>query len=172
MDLNIPRPVPRKDGDYRTFVTMGYGPPVAVIHLAEGGALDLNHLTAGDCDRLIRAAAKVKGQILDLEARAAAPHGRRNIYEGTCQLCGKPEDDELHAEPASPEEVAALADSITSGTPLLVTDLCQYHGGEGQSGSQCGACRDEHVVIGVDDYADHPDEADGFASAEQGRSLA
>jgi hypothetical protein len=98
MDLNIPRPAPIRDGDYETWVDIGYGQPVAVIHLAEGGALDLASLTAGDCDRLIRAAAKVKGQILDILARAAAPHGRRNLYQGTCQLCGKPEDDELHAE--------------------------------------------------------------------------
>lgn len=124
MEVSIPRPDPVSDGDYGTLVTQGYGQPVAVIHLAEGHALDLRSLTADDCDRLIRAAARVKGQILDLQARAAAPHGRGNVYMGTCQLCGKPEADELHAEPVSTEaaEAAVLAESIRTGAPLLVDD--------------------------------------------------
>jgi len=143
MELNIPRPAPSKDGDYRTFVNIGYGNPYAVIHLAEGGSLDLTGVQVEDCDRLIRAAAKVKEELLGFQAEAAAPHGRDNLYHGTCQLCGKPEADELHAEPApvpsgtggvlfpagapepepaSPEEVAALAASITAGTYVVVTD--------------------------------------------------
>jgi hypothetical protein len=99
MELNIPRPAPLKDGDYRTFVTSGYGDPYAVIHLAEGNGLDLTSVTVEDCDRLIRAAAKVKEQILRYQAKAAAPHGRADLYQGTCQLCGKPEADGLHADP-------------------------------------------------------------------------
>lgn len=106
MELSIPRPNPREDGEYRTFVDIGYGKPWAVIHLAEGNSLDLRYVTVEDCDRLIRAAATVKEGLLRCQAQAAAPHGRKNLYGGTCQLCGKPEDDELHAEPA-PEPAAA-----------------------------------------------------------------
>lgn len=100
MDLRIPRPEPRRDGDYRTYTSIGYGRPCGTIHLAEGHALDLADVEVEDCDRLIRAATEVREQLLGYLAKAAAPHGRDNLHKGTCQLCGKPEDDDLHATQA------------------------------------------------------------------------
>lgn len=99
MRIEIPRPAPRETGDYGVWVTPGYGDPRGTIHLAENGILDLRDLSADDCDRLIRAACKAREEILRYQAEMAAPHGRKRVYQGTCQLCGKPEDDELHAEP-------------------------------------------------------------------------
>jgi hypothetical protein len=102
MRIVTPSPGPRESGEYGTWVTIGYGDPAGIIHLAENGTLDLRDVHADDCDRLIRAASRVKAEILRYQAQMAAPHGRRYIYEGTCQLCGKPEDDELHAEAPAP----------------------------------------------------------------------
>jgi hypothetical protein len=100
MRIEIPKPQPRKDGEFTFYVTEGYGEPHGTIWLDEAQALRLDYVTAEDCDRLIRAAAEVKQQVLSYAAKAAVPHGKRSVYQGTCQLCGKPEDDELHAEPA------------------------------------------------------------------------
>jgi hypothetical protein len=100
MRIEIPYPQPRKDGDYRFYVNPAYGEPTGTIWLGEGHALTLSYVTAEDCDRLIRAAAEVKQKVMAYTAEMSAPHGRKNIYQGDCQLCGKPEDDELHADPA------------------------------------------------------------------------
>jgi hypothetical protein len=96
MEIRIPRPPVRKDGEYQTWVSIGYGDPVATIHLAESGDLDLSDIRVDDCDRLTRALARVRGELVRYQATAAAPHGRDRLYQGTCQLCGKPEDDALH----------------------------------------------------------------------------
>ena len=98
MQIETPRPCPRDTGDYSVWVTKGYGDPRAVIHLAESGTLDLRDVHVEDCDRLIRAAAQAKEEILRYQAEMSAPHGRVHLYQGTCQLCGKPEGDALHAE--------------------------------------------------------------------------
>ncbi len=125
MRIETPRPSPREDGDYGVWVTMGYGDPEATIHLAENGTLDLRDIRAGDCDRLIRAAAKAKDEILRYQAMMAAPHGSRYFYHGTCQLCGKPADDPgaLHGElpAAAPEglEDAAAQDENEAGDPFM-----------------------------------------------------
>ena len=100
MRFQSPDPKPRVDGDYLVDATAGYGKPYADIHLDEKGELRLRWLDEGDCERLIRAAAKALEEIRRYTAQMTAPHGRRRIHRGTCQLCGKPEDDELHAEPA------------------------------------------------------------------------
>jgi hypothetical protein len=98
MRIDTPNPRPRKDGEYRTYAGLGYGEPNGEIWLDEKGDLRLQNVAVADCDRLIKAAAAIKEELLVQHARMAAPHGRTNIYEGTCQLCGKPEDDELHDE--------------------------------------------------------------------------
>lgn len=97
MRIDSPRPAPREAGDYKTSVTIGYGDPRGDIHLDEAGALRLSDVRPEDCDRLIKAAAEIKSRVLAHRAEMAAPHGRRYVYQGTCQLCGKPEDDALHA---------------------------------------------------------------------------
>ena len=100
MRLDTPTLKPIEDGDYHADVTKGYGNPTGDIWLDEKGSYRLQWLDAADCDRLIKAAAEIKSKVLAYRAEMEAPHGRRHIYKGTCQLCGKPEDDELHAEPA------------------------------------------------------------------------
>lgn len=104
MRIDIPHPQPRESGDYQFYVVSGYGDPHGTIWLDETQCLTLSCLTAEDCDRLIRAADQVKDQILGYTAEMTVPHGTKHLYKGTCQLCGKPEDDGLHAEPA-PETV-------------------------------------------------------------------
>lgn len=111
MELSIPRPQPRTDGDYETFVDCGYGKPWAIIHLAMNGTLDLRDIDVDDCDRLIKAAVEVKTRLIAYQAEIAAPHDRGRVYQGTCQLCGKPEDDALHAEPVpvvAPQSLTSL----------------------------------------------------------------
>lgn len=99
MQIGKPEPRPRDNGEYAISTTKGYGDPRGYIDLDEAATLALRDVRIEDCDRLIKAAAAVKDRILALTAEMAAPHGRRHLYQGTCQLCGKPEDDELHAEP-------------------------------------------------------------------------
>jgi len=98
MRIQSPDPKPRSEGDYMVDPTPGYGKPTADIWLDEKGELRLLWLDEGDCERLIRAAAEALKDIRRYASQMAAPHGRARIYQGTCQLCGKPEDDELHAE--------------------------------------------------------------------------
>lgn len=104
MRIDRPDPRPRKDGEYYTHVGKGYGDPTGEIWLDDKGDLRLQYIHLDDCDRLIKAAAAVKEQLTRQRAEMSAPHGRRHFYHGECQLCGKPEDDELHAEPAAPPE--------------------------------------------------------------------
>lgn len=97
MRIEKPDPKPRSEGDYETYVGNGYGNPTGDIYLDEQRTLRLNWLDEGDCDRLIKAAAAIKQRIIIARAEMTAPHGTRYVYQGRCQLCGKPEDDELHA---------------------------------------------------------------------------
>lgn len=122
MELSIPRPQPRKEGDYETFVDCGYGKPWAIIHLAENGTLDLRDLGVDDCDRLIKAAVEVKSQLLRFQAEMTAPHGRGHLYKGTCQLCGKPEDDVLHADPDACGDCGRLVCDCAAGMGEDPTD--------------------------------------------------
>lgn len=110
MRIQKPDPKPRDDGDYRVDPTPGYGKPTTDIWLDEKGELRLLWLSESDCERLIRAAAKGLEDIRRYAAQMAAPHGRNHIYQGTCQLCGKPEDDDLHADPAPAREAAPHGD--------------------------------------------------------------
>jgi hypothetical protein len=122
MEVRTPRPAPIGDGDYQTYTDAAYGNPYGTIHLAEGYSLDLADVHVDDCDRLIRAASRVRDQLLGFQAKMAAPHGRKHLWHATCQLCGKPEDDELHAEPEAAGAAAVLAASIAAGVPLTVYD--------------------------------------------------
>lgn len=106
MEVRTPRPSPIEDGDYKTYTDAGYGNAYGTIHLAEGYGLDLADVHVEDCDRLIRAASKVREQLLGFQAEAAAPHGRKHLWHSTCQLCGKPEGDGLHAEAGACTSVA------------------------------------------------------------------
>ena len=92
---------PITEGDYRIWHAGGYGKPNGEIWLDEEGDLRLGSLSVEDCDRLIKAATEIKSKVLAYRAEMKAPHGRAHLYKGTCQLCGKPEDDGLHAEPES-----------------------------------------------------------------------
>lgn len=112
--MQLDTPWSRKTGDYEVYVSrLQYGNPEARIDLDEEGGLRLRRVTLDDCDRLIRAAAAARQEILAAQAEAAAPHGTAHVYHGTCQLCGKPEDDGLHAEMAGDHAQAArsLADA-------------------------------------------------------------
>ncbi len=123
MRIQAPDPRPRESGDYETYFTIGYGDPRGDIILDEDGTLRLDDVRPDDCDRLIRAAGEIKEQVLTRRAEMAAPHGSRYLHKGTCQLCGKPEDDSLHADPvvvtearfSITPEAAALAESIATG---------------------------------------------------------
>jgi hypothetical protein len=106
MRIDTPQPTPRSEGDYRVDPTSGYGEPWADIWLDEKGDLRLQYLKADDCDRLIRAAVDAKAAILGYQAQAAAWHGTARIHQGQCQLCGKPEADELHAAAVNPDAPA------------------------------------------------------------------
>lgn len=99
MRIDQPDPHPREDGDYDTYTTGGYGQPNATIFLDEERKLRLGHVTLADCERLMAALAKILPELVRYNYLLTVAHGRGDIYKGTCQLCGKPEDDELHAEP-------------------------------------------------------------------------
>lgn len=109
MQLDTPDPRPRESGDYYFTVGKGYGDPRGEIWLDEKGDLRLRNVRLGDCDRLIKAAAEIREKVVRQAAEMTAPHGREHLYKGTCQLCGKPEGDELHAEPAKAESDEAAA---------------------------------------------------------------
>lgn len=96
MQLDLPS-FQQKDGELDTYVDIGYGRPHGVIRLSDDARL--RYVYEDDCDRLIKAAAAIKEGIRASRAKAAQPHGSKHFWQGTCQLCGKPEDDELHAEP-------------------------------------------------------------------------
>jgi hypothetical protein len=95
--IEIREPEPRGHGDYYTWTQGGYGTPHGEIWLDEAGSFRLDYLSEDDCDRLIRAASEIKPKVAAFRAEMAAPHGRRHLWKGRCQLCGKPEDDALHA---------------------------------------------------------------------------
>jgi hypothetical protein len=99
MHVIQPDPRPRESGEYEFRATKGYGDPRGYIMLDEERLLELRDVRVEDCDRLIKAAAGLKDRILALTAEMTAPHGRNHFYQGTCQLCGKPEADGLHADP-------------------------------------------------------------------------
>jgi hypothetical protein len=106
MQVRGPEPSTRESGDYAVRVTKGYGDPRAFISLDEDGAFQLYDVRPDDCDRLIRAAADAKEKILRYRAEMEAPHGRDHLWKGRCQLCGKPEDDGLHADPPAISDAA------------------------------------------------------------------
>lgn len=99
MFITRPNPVPRKGGDYETYTVPGYGEPNATVFLDEERHLRLDDITLADCDRLMAALARVRPVLVRYHAEMQAPHGRGRVYQGTCQMCGKPEDHPLHAEP-------------------------------------------------------------------------
>jgi len=111
MRIDTPTPKLVTDGDYRIWHAGGYGDPNGEIILDEDGAWRLENLNEADCDRLIKAAVEIKSHLVTYRAQMAAPHGRRHLYKGTCQLCGKPEDDALHADPV-PVPAPLTADEI------------------------------------------------------------
>jgi hypothetical protein len=97
--MRIDTPSLRADG-FKVDLNPGYGKPWGDILLTEDGCTRLQWVHEDDCDQIIKAAAELKSQIIDSRTRAAVPHGRGHLFKDRCQLCGKPEDDELHAEPA------------------------------------------------------------------------
>jgi hypothetical protein len=99
MRIDTPNLQPPASGDYQARISKGYGDPRGRIFLDEQRGTELENVRLEDCDRLIKAAAEIKAGILAYRAEMAAPHGRKHVHEGTCQLCGKPEDDALHADP-------------------------------------------------------------------------
>jgi hypothetical protein len=101
--MNLDLPYLGHEGDLAVTVNPGKGSPWATIYLNEDSSVSLQWLTEGDCDQLIKAAADAKQQVLDARAKAAAPHKPwMSIPDTGCLHCGKPEADELHAEPACP----------------------------------------------------------------------
>jgi hypothetical protein len=197
MRIESPQPKPIAEGDYYVHVTKGYGDPDAEIWLDEKGELRLNYVSLEDCDRLIKAACEAKEKIARYRAELATPHGRKHLYQGRCQLCGKPEDDELHAEPvitcsertcdakhpetgdwcvlegphaqhsdtygqtwpnhgyaatSEAEASALLAESIATGTPVLVTEdepaLCGAWCEPGPNGERWSCTERQDVVHG------------------------
>ena len=129
MRITRPEPEPRDNGDYRTYVNgIAYGEPYAMIYLDEAADLRLDGITLDDARRLAKAAVQAEQELSAAHARMTAPHGSDHFHKGTCQLCGKPEADELHAvraewadEPAGGPEVAGrLYDAIVNGTPVVV----------------------------------------------------
>jgi hypothetical protein len=130
MRIDTPDPRPRESGDYEFHVTIGYGDPRGDIYLDADGKLRLMDIRPDDCDRLIKAIVEVKSKVLAYRAEMAAPHGRRYLYQGTCQLCGKPEADALHAEavPAeSARELAAAGKLVISDATIAQARYFEEH---------------------------------------------
>lgn len=128
MQLNLPSFQQKSELD--TEVDIGYGKPTGTIRLDDDSRTTLRWVSEEDCDRLIKAAVAIKEGIRASRAKAAAPHGRRNIYEGTCQLCGKPEGDELHAETA-PTILQCGCEVELPPLPPVTPVLCPLHGHTG-----------------------------------------
>src|SRR6184192_2300482 len=103
MRIQAPDPQPRDDGDYYVYVNdTAYGKPYAKIYLSgDDRSLALGDITLDDARRLAAAATRVERELAAAHARMTAPHGTGDLYEGTCQLCGKPGDDGLHADAAA-----------------------------------------------------------------------
>ena len=101
MRITRPEPDPRDSGDFFTYTSGAYGKPYGSIRLDESGQLRLDGITLDDARRLAKAALQIEQELTALHARMAAPHGSDDFYKGTCQLCGKPESDEIHAEAAA-----------------------------------------------------------------------
>lgn len=121
MEIRRPNPEPRGTGDFDVYVNpVAYGKPYASIKLDEAGSLRLDSINLDDARRLAKAAARIEQELTAAHARMAAPHGRKNFYQGTCQLCGKPEADELHAEPDPPGCICDIASA----------DQCPVHRSE------------------------------------------
>lgn len=120
--MRIDTPNLRAD-DFKVDLNPGYGNPWGDIILTDDGRTRLQWVHEDDCDRLIKAAAELKSQIIDSRTRAAAPHGRKHLHEGRCQLCGKPEADELHAEARQQGdddlEDTAARDEGEAGDPFI-----------------------------------------------------
>lgn len=123
MRIDTPDPELCEEGDYGLLVMKGYGNPRAIITLDKKGDLELREVRLDDCDRLIRAATQAREKIAAYRAEMEAPHGRTHLHKGTCQLCGKPDADELHAEPkplviseSTIEQARLVAEDIEAGT--------------------------------------------------------
>jgi len=119
--VRIDTPSLRADG-FKVEFNTGYGNPWGDILLTDDGRTRLQWVSEDDCDQIIKAAAELKSQIIDSRTWAAMPHGRGRLFKGRCQLCGKPEDDELHAEPAP-----VITEQAASG--LCDSELPLKHGG-------------------------------------------
>ena len=184
MQVRTPSAYPRDDGDFNVTGNGGRGDPFAMIELSEDGALELVMQTLEDCDRLARASAMAKEEILRRREAARLPHSfRATKISLPCLECGKDEADELHAEPLSISDEtirqaealaqpgntvadvlagrAALAASIASGVPLVVYD--------DEPRCKCGHLRSLHedvpdgecraVACGCDGFSDAASEA-------------
>lgn len=113
MQITRPEPEPRDSGDYLTYVSaIAYGLPYAKIYLDEDKNLSLADITLDDARRLAKAAARIEQELAAAHARMTAPHGSEHFYKGRCQLCGKPEADELHAEPVTVADAARTEPDI------------------------------------------------------------
>lgn len=100
MEITRPEPRPRSEGDYDVYVSaVAYGKPYAKIYLDDAKHLAIADIRLEDARRLAKAAAQIEQELSAAHARMTAPHGSEHFYQGTCQLCGKPENDRLHAEP-------------------------------------------------------------------------
>jgi len=123
--IESPDPSPRDSGDYETWIAKSYGDPRGTITLDEKGDLVMRAVRIDDCDRLIKAACEIKRKLTAYRAEMAAPHGRAHLHKGTCQLCGKPEDDELHADPPEPGTVvdAEIIDDDEAGPTFGAAEL-------------------------------------------------
>jgi hypothetical protein len=102
------------DDELAVHMNPGNEDPFGIIHL--GPNADLNLESDEDCDRLIRAAARVKA----MRARIGTPHG----YEpgagpwGThCAVCGL-----LGNSHPEPDATAIVAGAIANGTPVIAED--------------------------------------------------
>jgi hypothetical protein len=140
MRIDTPNLQAPESGEYRVRIGKGYGDPRGSIILDETHHVELENVRLEDCDRLIKAAAEIKAGILGYRAEMAAPHGRAHVHEGTCQLCGKPEDDELHAEPAP--VITDGGERRTDGAPLSEQHTCDQK--NPQTGDWCIAPGNQH----------------------------
>jgi hypothetical protein len=151
MQIDIPKPKVRDNGDYAAMVSKGYGDPHGTIALDENWEVVLDHLSVEDCDGLIKAAALIKEKVLAYRAEMGAPHGAKHLYRGRCQLCGKPEDDELHAEPKPPAHVCECG------------HFEAYHVGAVLGDPDPGQCTDDDCAC--ERYAARPAQATASVTA-------
>lgn len=99
MQIRTPR-AQLRDTDFGIRLNGGRGEPFATIELDENYETEIVVESLGDCDRLLRAAAAAKALLIEHADDKDKPHKYRAPAGKPCLVCGKSENEPLHAGPA------------------------------------------------------------------------